>query len=109
MNVSIIAPGRCLLRQPPEPGEAQRIPRYHPKVPPIAYHLFCPLCARRVVVFRGVTETDPHELEVEVETSNGTPRRVKHLVPVLSVTEQDCGCGSRWGITNGSFVFPNAG
>lgn len=109
MKVAFIAPGRCLLRQPPERGEAQRIPRYHPRVPPIVYHLFCPSCGHRMVVFRGITETDPREVEEEIETSDGGTKRVKHIVPVLGVVEQACTCGSRWGVTNGSFVFPNAG
>ena len=116
MNVSFIPPGRCLLRQPPERGEAQRIPRYHPKVPWLAYHLFCPTCGHRVVVIRGITETNPHEVEEDVETSDGGTRHVKHLVPSLTVVEQRCDgerhgktCGSRWGIANGAFVFANAG
>lgn len=105
MKVRFVPPGRCLLREPPERGEAQRIPRYHPRVRPIVYHLFCPTCGGRVVVCAGITETDPHDVETEIETSDGGVRLVRHLCPVLSVEEQACSCGSRWCVANGEFVF----
>jgi hypothetical protein len=56
-------------------------------------------------VREGITETDPSFVEEDVETSDGGMVRKKHLVPVLSVQEQKCGCGSRWCVANGAFVF----
>lgn len=104
MKLHLVPPGRCLLRAPPEPGEAQRIPRYHPKLPPIVFFVFCPVCGRRVVVRDGLVEVDPVSVEEDVETSDGGTRRVRHLVPVVSLPEQACTCGSRWCVSNGAFV-----
>ncbi len=109
-RVRHIPPGRCLLRQPPEPGEAQRIPRFtSPLVPPIVYHLFCPTCGRRVVLALGVVESNPHVVEETVETSDGGERAVSHLVPDISVPEQACACGSRWAASNGAWVVRAGG
>lgn len=108
MKVSITAPGRCWLRQPPERGEAQRIPTYNPRSPLIAFFFFCPVCGHRVSVTSGITEADPHEVSTEIETSDGGVRTVRHLVPVLTVPEQQCTCGSRWAVSNGSYVMSGA-
>lgn len=105
MNLSLVAPGRCLLRAPPDPGEAQRIPRYHPNVPLILLFVFCPACGRRVVVREGVVEHSPVTVETDVETSDGGTRRVSHLVPKVTMPEQACSCGSRWCVTNGLFMI----
>jgi hypothetical protein len=108
-RVHHVPPGRCLLRQPPEAGEAQRIPRFTSLlVPPIVYFLFCPACGRRGVV-RDVVEANPQNVTETVETSDGGERTVTHLVPELTVPAQTCACGSRWSVSNGTFVVPTGG
>ncbi len=106
MKVRHTPPGRCFNRAPPEPGEAQRIPRYQPGAPPIVYHLFCPGCARRVVLASGITEANPHEVEELTVTSDGSEKLVKHTVPLLSVAlVRACVCGTRWTVRDGVFVI----
>lgn len=84
--IRFVAPGRCLARQPLEPGEVIRVPALNRtgRTPLVGYHVACPACgARRIELHDEVRfeEGPPTELHAVVETSLGTPRTVSFWAP----------------------------
>jgi hypothetical protein len=115
LKVRHVAPGRCMLRQPMEAGEVQRIPPYRPDAQGRlqGYYLACPSCGLRRLELpqedAPFAEGEPVVEVVEVEDSAGELHAVRHWVPrtVTSTRTMRCmsvRCGVDFVIHESEFI-----
>ncbi|RTL26960.1 MAG: hypothetical protein EKK55_07075 [Rhodocyclaceae bacterium] len=98
-RIRFVAPGRCLERQPFEPGEVLRTPRLaRQPTPLLGYHLACPSCGARRIELADTgapfVEGTPLEVTATVAVRAGGERAVRFWVPASLASERPIACGA---------------